>query len=193
MPNPTIHVMRHLITFFLGGFLLFSVIDVHSQSSTDVGLEVQVYPTGIIPGIRIETQLSERSALNFRLGYQWIRHRDLGVHEDERGNGFGFTGGYRHYFQNSDHDGWNIGFKTDVWLNDIDWKDNIGSTNQATGNTNITVIQPTLELGYLILNEHSIFITPTLSFGYEWNVKTKGEPTGEGAILLIGIQIGKRF
>ncbi len=58
--------------------------------------------------------------------------------------------------------------------------------------SNITVIQPTIELGYLIKKEFS-HITPTIAFGYEWNVKTNGEPTGEGAILLLRIQIGKRF
>ena len=66
--------------------------------------------------------------------------------------------------------------------------------NEISGNTDIIVIQPTLEVGYLFLPfDSNLHISPTVSFGYEVNVRTRGEPVGEGAILLLGFQIGKRF
>ena len=173
---------------------LFAALFIFTQSSVaqiDVNIELQAYPTGIIPGLRIEHNQGNKSATHIRLGYNWIRHRDLGVQDDERGDGIGFTLGHKRYFKEG-HEGWHLGIKSDFWWNTIDWKNNIGEVNEVSGTTNITVIQPTLELGYLI-SKPNLLITPTIAFGYEWNVKTEGQPTGEGAILLIGIQIGKRF
>lgn len=178
--------MKKLFIFIV---LSLSLYQAHSQ--IDLNFELQVYPTGIIPGIRIEQNQGEMSATHLRIGYNWIRHRDLGVQEDERGDGFGFTIGHKRYFKNN-HQGWNIGLKTDFWRNTLDWKNNINQVDEITGTTKITVIQPTAELGYLIQKEN-FHLTPTIAFGYEWNVKTEGEPTGEGAILLLGIQLGKRF
>ena len=156
-----------------------------AQNSTDLSFEFQAYPTGLIPGIRFETGLSDQSSILFRLGYNWIRHRDLGVHEDERGDGFGFTIGYKKYFS-PERSGWGLALKNDVWWNSIDWTD-----PGISGQTDITVLQPTLELSY-VMGKNVLFV-PSIAFGYEWNVKTEGEPTGEGAILLIGFQFGKRF
>ena len=181
--------MRILIS--LVGFLLFSA-SMSGQNMTDLSFEVQVYPTGLIPGIRWSKKTNDTDRLLLRLGYNWFRHRDLGVHDDERGGGVGGSIGYLRYL-NTEHKSVYIGLKNDIWFNKVDWFDEISSTNVLTGKTSILVLQPTLELGYTLLLQNSHFLTPTISFGYEWNVKTNGEPTGQGAILLIGIQIGKRF
>ncbi len=171
-------------------FLLFLISQL-SYSQIDLNFELQVYPTGIIPGLRIEQNHNSKSATHIRLGYNWIRHRDLGIQDDERGHGFGFTLGHKRYFREG-HKGWNLGVKSDFWWSILEWQQNIDQPNGTSGTTKITVIQPTLELGYLIKKEN-IHFTPTLAFGYEWNVKTNGEPTGEGAILLLGIHVGKRL
>ena len=92
--------------------LFLSLEGVYCQ--IDLNFELQAYPTGIIPGVRIEQNQGTKSATHLRLGYNWIRHRDLGVHDDERGDGFGFTIGHKRYF-NENHEGWNIGLKSDVW------------------------------------------------------------------------------
>ena len=160
------------------------------QSNMDYLIEFQAYPTGLIPGIRLEKRMNRGQSAHIRLGYNWIRHRDLGVHDDERGHGLGFTLGYKKYFKQI-HQGWSLGMRNDIWWNSIDWKDE-GAGSTMNGNTSITVVQPTLELSYLFENQHYI-ISPSISFGYEWNVRTKGDPTGEGAILLLGIQVGKRL
>ena len=78
--------------------------------------------------------------------------------------------------------------KSDVWFNTIDW-----TTGSESGTTDITVIQPTAEIGYQFLGQSGFFISPSIAFGAEWNVSTRGEPTGQGAILLVGVQVGKRF
>ena len=146
----------------------------------------------MIPGIQIERGFAERNAIHLRLGYQFIRHADLGVHEDERGDGYGFTLGYKRYLKDGFR-AWFWGVRNDVWFNTLDWKDNIGELNEAGGTSEIVVLQPTVEAGYLFELRESAFFTPTIAFGYEINVETQGADVGEGAILLIGFQLGIRF
>lgn len=178
-----------LIVLFV---VIFQSNPVCAQSTTDVSFEFQAYPTGLIPGFRIEKSLSAKSTLHLRLAYQFIDHRDLGVHQNEEGSGFGFTLGFnkflKHYYEK-----WHFGIRNDIWFNTIDWESSIGTAPVPFGTTDIIVVQPTAQIGYLFDFNKSWFITPTVSFGYEVNVRTEGEPTGEGAILLIGINVGKRW
>ena len=171
---------------------VFILICLNVQAQWSIGPETQVYPTGIIPGLRVEKQINDRSALNFRLGYQWIRHRDLGVHEDERGNGYGFSLGYRTRFSENKK-GFSLIVRTDIWWNDIDWKDNIDAPEEVSGNTDIVVLQPTLVLEDVFTLSPSLLLIPSIGVGYEWNARTKGEPTGQGAILLIGVSLMKEL
>ena len=158
--------------------------DLSATKNLEIGLEIQAYPTGILPGIRIEKYLNSNSSLNLRLGYQLIDHRDLGVHENEEGSGYGASLAYRRFFK-PDYKGLSLAIRTDLWFNEIDWRDEL-----LEGTSNITVLQPTLMGEYAIQVSSSMMITPSLSFGYEWNVSTDGEPTGEGAIILIGCSLG---
>ena len=178
---------RVIITFSM---MLFAT-QIFTQKTTEFTLNLQAYPTGMIPGIQLEKNLNDKSSFLVRLGYNWFRHRDLGVHDDERGGGFGGTIGYRRYFSN-DFKGWSIAVKSDVWWNDVDWYDLDLNNDRVEGKTSITVLQPTAELGYTFYNDSLVF-RPSLAFGVEWNVRTSGAPTGEGPIVLAGFSIGKRF
>lgn len=158
--------------------------DLSKEKAFEFGIEIQAYPTGIIPGIRCEKYLTAKSSLNIRLGYQLIDHRDLGVQDNEEGSGYGASLAYRRFFK-SDHQGLSLAFRTDLWFNKIDW-----TNEMVSGTSNITVIQPTLMGEYAFQVHPSFVITPSLSFGMEWNASTDGEPTGEGAILLLGCTFG---
>lgn len=172
--------------------LVCSMPKLFSQNNPfDINFEFQAYPTGLIPGIRLEKGMSEKSALHLRVGYNWVNHRDLGVQDDEKGDGFGFTLGWKRYFKDI-NGGLFLGARSDIWFNSIDWTnvDDIGVPESGT--TDIIVVQPTLEGGYLFVKNKFVF-APTVGFGYEINVKTSGKDVGEGAILLIGINIGYRI
>ncbi|MBK8556963.1 MAG: hypothetical protein IPL65_14870 [Lewinellaceae bacterium] len=174
--------------------LLFATQTLSAQSSWSAGLELQAYPTGFMPGIRIEKAMTPHDALHLRLGYNMANHGDNGVQDDERGGGFGGSLGYRYYFQ-SGQKGWCLGPRADVWCNRMDWKslDAAGQT-LASGTTRITVVQPTLEAGYQFRPGNSkLFVTPTLAFGYEVNVVTAGREVGQGAIFLLGIVVGMEW
>ena len=167
--------------------ILFILSACVSYGQTDLSINTQVYPTGIIPGIQIDQFIGNNKAVLLRLGYQFIDHRDQGVQDDEVGDGFGFTLGFRKYFADRNSKLY-FSIKSDVWFNTIDW-----TTGSESGTTDITVIQPTAEIGYQFLGQSGYFISPSIALGAEWNVSTRGEPTGEGAILLVGVQVGKRF
>ena len=172
-------------------FFLLVAFVITSFGQLDLSFEFQAYPTGLIPGLRLEKSIGKKSAVNARVGYQFIDHRDLGVQDDETGNGYGFTLGYKYYFKEGFR-GFSLGVRNDFWFNEIDWVSDVNGI-EASGTSNITVVQPTAEAGYLIpIGENWIF-TPTIAFGVEINVKTDGEPVGEGAILLVGLNFGYRF
>lgn len=160
-----------------------------TYSGSTIGLDMQVYPTGIIPGIRYEAPLSTKSNLYLRAGYQIIDHRDLGVQDDETGTGYGFSLGYRRFF-NETRTKWSLMLKTDVWFNTIDWTNEMLAT---TGTTEIVVLQPTAQLEYAFDLGERLVLAPNVAFGLEWNVSTDGEPTGEGPILLLGVALAYKL
>ncbi len=166
-------------------------LPVHTQI-TDVTLELQAYPTGIIPGVRIERGFSGQHAVHLRLGYQFIDHRDLGVQDDEKGQGLGFSLGYKRYFR-PEFRGWFLGAKSDIWWNQIDWTQRPGTITEVKGTADIVVLQPTLEGGYNFLLGNNWVLSPSVAFGWELNVVTNGREVGQGSIILAGILIGKRF
>lgn len=177
----------------LAVFLQIAAAKTEAQETPlNVSAEFQIYPTGMLPGLRIEKGFGIRHALLLRAGYNVVRHGDAGKHDDERGGGPGFTFGYKRYFAEGFR-GWFAGVKNDFWFNEIKWKDNAGLPNESAGTSRISVVQPTAVAGFLFEFGHDWILAPALAFGFEINVKTKGEPTGEGAIFLAGIQLGKRF
>lgn len=164
------------------------------QNSFALGLEFQAYPTGLIPGLRLDYHLSPHHSVHARAGYNWVRHGDNGVQDDEQGQGYGGTLGYRYFFR-PEHARWFVGGRADLWGNELDWQDlSPDGVLLATGTTRITVFQPTAEAGYrFLLAGGHVYLAPALAFGLEINVKTEGEPVGEGTILLLGLSAGWQF
>ena len=62
-------------------------------------LKYRLIPQELFLACDIERGFLYKHVLHFRLGYNWIRHGDQGVHEDERGDGFGFSLGYKYYLK----------------------------------------------------------------------------------------------
>lgn len=172
-------------------FATFLILQINLHAQTDVALEIQIYPTGFIPGISIDKHISTKHVAYIRGGFNFFNHRDLGVWTNEEGGGYGGSIGYKRYLNDSQL-GFRFGIKNDIWFNTVDWAGFNAVNSPIFGRTKIIVIQPTLEAAY-VWDFGNILIAPSLAFGLEWNVKTEGEPTGEGPILLFGIQLGKRI
>ncbi len=158
-----------------------------SRPYSSLAFEFQAYWTGIIPGFTYERFLTDRDAVHVRLGHQTIRHEDFGEHDDERGNGFGGTLGYRRYWPN----GLSVGVRVDLWANQLDWTDNIGQANQRTGRTDVTVLQPVVEGAWRKFFAGRWFVQPSAALGAEINIQTDGEDTGQGFIYLLGVSVGR--
>jgi len=184
-----------ILSFFIIANTQAQENKIKAFSIIDVSAEMQVYPTGLIPGIRFDANLSKKDALNFRLAMNIFDHRDLPMkaginnHTSETGFGYGFSLGYRHYFWNNVKNLF-VGARSDLWVNKVDWQ----KTNNIKGVSNIIVIQPTIEAGWLfeIGKTKNFIVTPSIGFGYEWNALVNGEQTGYGMILLAGVSIGYR-
>lgn len=169
--------------------------DIFGQAGTtpmpwEAGVEFQAYPTGNIPGVLIDRPFSELTYGEVRLGYNFVRHRDQGVHDDERGGGPGFSLGVKRYFNTKS--GWFLSIRSDLWLNTVDWRDGKGTTFKSEGTTDVIVLQPTAMIGHAFaLGDGGWIIRPTLAGGIEINIKTEGEEVGEGVIGLLGVQLSK--
>lgn len=160
----------------------------------EIGADVQKYPTGILLAARAEFSLQTHHAIDVRVGYNGLDHRDFGVHDSEIGGGFGGSVGYRYYFDES-HKNWFLGPRVDLWNNIVDWID-FDEQDQdpiAQGESDIFVLQPTLVGGYhWVVNQHFV-ITPTIAIGAEINIITEGAEIGQGLILLLGANATYRF
>ena len=174
-------------------FFSLSPAQADDDTALHLGFELQVYRTGIIPGVRIERGFARRHAVHFRLGYQRIRHEDFGVHDDERGNGRGFSLGYSWFLKPGGFDGWSFGVRSDLWFNTLDWVDNEGEPDEMRGTTDVVVLQPTVDAAYRWQLSDHYFVMPSIAAGFEINVDTDGEEVGQGFILLVGITAGYSF
>jgi len=160
------------------------------RATHTLGMEFQAYPAGLMPGLSYALGLGSNHEVNFRAGMNFAKRNDWGVQLDERGSGFGVTLGYRYRMQL-----WNqifsIGPRCDIWDMDINYEDSRFMGPMAVrSTTEILVVQPTVELAWWKrLGEGPWELGLSLSNGYEINVRTEGEPVGEGFITLIGVNI----
>ena len=152
-----------------------------SNRRTVLGLSVQLYPAGIITTANAEIVFKEKSSLLFRLGANFANRKDFSQYNDnEKGNGFGGTIGYRKHF-NLKRGNIIVGLNTDVWNMWIDWKNNIGEINQTQGTTYTLVLQPWAEAGYFFsIKQSPVQLGISTGFGREINVVTNGKDVGQG-------------
>ena len=178
---------------------LFLLIPVSVSSQNTIGFETQVYPAGIVPGLRFDIPIAKNSVLTSRVGYNFTDRRDWGEHDNEEGGGPGFSLGVKKIRFLTEK--LSLHFRTDLWFMEIDWENTreicgfrfCTVAGIDTGETNIIIFQPTFGLVYDFELNQQILLQPSVSFGYEINVKTEGEDVGEGAILLLGLNLGYQF
>lgn len=175
------------------GFFLFLLIALHSLANAQntrqrraqsLGFDLQVYPAGTIFNVKSAWAVSPKSELIGKLGYNIAQRENFGKHDSEEGNGPGFTFAYKRYLRTGFR-GWYAEGRMGMWFLDIDWRDN---TPAASGNTDISVLQPTLGIGYdFPLKNERIKLGLLVAFGYEVNIVTSGEEVGQGGISLLGL------
>ena len=178
--------------YFLFIFNFSLLIACFSQTNEEVqqhktgsgGVSAQVYPAGYIIAVYVDLSRTTKTSFLIRTGWNFIDRKDFSHYNDhEEGNGIGMGVSYRrHFFL---HKGEIMAaINTDVWNEWIDWENNIGQINQASGKTYTLVLQPWLETGYFTgVNKSSLKYGITAGFGREINVVTDGKDVGQGWIL----------
>jgi len=184
-------------------FIAFLLLSISTQAQNSISFEAQAYPAGIISSIRFDVFFSNDLFFNYRIGYNLTNRRDWGKRDNEKGGGPGFSLGFER--SNLLRNNLSLNLRTDFWIMKIDWENYEYRTCEpgdfcpqglnvqrftTSGTSSIIVFQPTLSTGYYIPLRKSMFIKPTLSFGYEINIYTSNEPVGEGGIFLVGVQLG---
>lgn len=160
--------------------------DTRLRGAQSLGFDLQNYPAGTIFNIKSAWAVSAKEELIGKLGYNIAQRQNFGEHDSEEGNGPGFTFAYKRYVRNG-FKGWYAEGRVGMWFLDIDWRDN---TPAASGNTDISVLQPTLGIGYdFALNKERLKLGLLVAFGYEVNFITSGEEVGQGGILLFGASL----
>ncbi|MES1220964.1 MAG: hypothetical protein ABUT20_36025 [Bacteroidota bacterium] len=153
----------------------------------DVGGEFQWYPKGYIYALHLASNSRLHHSFQLRLGYNTSNWKDEGLHDKEEGGGPGFSLGYRYYFLVKPH-GFFLGARADLWRLSIDWNELL-----VKGKSKVWALQPTAELGYMILINDLFFITPSIAAGVQTNLKTEGQEVGDGSVFLVGLSAGWRF
>jgi len=150
------------------------------------GLETQMYPAGLMINARADWPLNKKGLLVAKIGYNIAERQDFGEHDQEDGGGLGLAMGYKYYFKEG-FKGLYTEARLSAWFLDIDWRNN---SPAAAGNTDITVLQPTLAAGYdFLLKGDKVKLGLFAAVGYEINIVTSGEEVGQGGISIIGASI----
>ncbi|MFN0030621.1 MAG: hypothetical protein ACKVOR_00530 [Flavobacteriales bacterium] len=175
--------------------IIASFANAQDRTSNPLGFSIgaQLYPAGIIPHLQLLLPMRDHLALNFRFGYNSADRKDFSPHnEHEEGGGFGTTIGLRRYF--TLRKGFAFGgLNSDIWNLTINWSDTKAG-EKTTGSTDILVLQPWLEAGYLLPISNSNFdIGTSLGFGREINLITIGDEVAQGWMGSLSLFIKVRF
>jgi hypothetical protein len=181
-----------LLVFLMAATLLGKAQE--RRTLLNAGLEYKWYPAGQMVNLQTEIALphATNQSLNASVGFNMAKRFNFsGLNDDEHGSGPGIALGYRYYFKpDKSPQGVYIGARTDLWWMNIDWIDN--SHLPSSGQTRITVLQPTFELGYK-QGFKSIDVFLGFVNGYEINVVTIGKEVGQGWITELQLGLAKRF
>ena len=129
---------------------------------------------------------------NFRIAYNDIDRKDFSsLNDTETGGGLGASLGYRYFF--GKRKGIFVGARADIWGLTIDWTDENNPVAMQSGVTNVTVFQPTVEVGYQFFIKKHWTVAPTFTNGYLINVKTTGDKVMDGFTSLIGVNVGYKL
>ncbi len=180
--------MRWRIILFI--IFCFSLNEAKPQSIL-LGPEYNFYPAGYIVGVQVESPFKTTvHSWNARVAYNFSDRKDFsGLNDYEEGGGPGVSFGYR-YYPMKECSGIYLGLRTDLWRMKINWIDD--SEIVKKGSTDITVFQPTFELGYLFHLGDNWDVGTAFVNGFEINVMSEGEDVGQGWITLWQLRLSRR-
>jgi Protein of unknown function (DUF3575) len=181
------YTSQAILFFFLTCFIIPARSQDFGYKTIDVGGEFQYYSKGYITALHLAYNFRIHHSIQVRVGYNKSNWKDKGEHDNEEGGGPGFSLGYRYYFLVRPH-GFFLGARADWWRLNIDWREGI-----ITGKSKTSALQPTVEMGYMVLINDEFFISPSIAAGVQSNLNTQGEAVGDGFLFLAGVSVGWKF
>lgn len=171
---------------FLAAYLMLP--SMLAAQRTGLGVQLRGYPAGLISNALVERRVGPRLFLAALGGYNFTNRRDFGRHDDERGGGPGLGLGLTRSGPQRSGLQWGVG--AELWNLHIDWRDGAS----RSGETRVLVLQPGAKLGYgWTLGDSRTVIDISIGLGREVNLRTRGEPVGQGPILLLGFGLQRRL
>ena len=175
------------------GILIYLCSISYSQemgfNTTDIGAEYNYTSSYSSYSMQLAFNAKTHHSIIIRGGYNKIQSDPTTADNNESGNGWSASLGYRYYIKVLPRRFY-IGTRVEVSNLDINWSKFIGG-----GTSKIIVLQPSIETGYTLLINELFFITPYVAGGFQTTLKTKGETVnyGNGFIPFAGISAGFRF
>lgn len=152
----------------------------------NLGGEIQAHAVGATLGARADLYLGKHVNWNFRLSYNLLNNKkENNINAEEKGGGFGVALGYRYFLDK--REGLFVGARADFRKMTIDWTAAVPLTSPTIGVSEVSIFQPSVEVGYLFkINKHWT-VAPALSSGFNLNMITKGEKVDSGFVAQIGV------
>ena len=167
-------------------FLLFYQTTIAQENTenlihSEIGIQVQVYPAGIIPTLNAVLPQSKSLSWNFRLGLNITDRKDFSpVNDHEEGKGYGGSIGLQKHFVLGKGE-IRTGLSCDVWNMKIDWENNKDTPLITSGKSTTLVVQPWIHGGYFVRpNKSKLSLGAGFGLGREINVKTSGREVAQG-------------
>lgn len=158
-------------------------------NTKDIGLEYVWVKDS--PGINLQLAFNAKIHHSFitSIGYKQAWKHIPNTNNNEKGKGFGGSLGYRYYFKIIPK-GIYIGARAHVWSLSM-----YKTADNTAGNTNLTVAQPSAELGYTAVINDMAFISFYYSAGtqVQLSAEDKTYGYGKGSVSAFGISGGIRF
>ena len=184
----TVFILIYSMTAFAqdAALLSYRAVEGIKIPRINLGGEIQAHAVGATLGARADLYLGKHVNWNFRLSYNLLNNKkENNINAEEKGGGFGVALGYRYFLDK--REGLFVGGRADFRKMTIDWTSAVPLTSPTIGVSEVSIFQPSVEVGYLFkINKHWT-VAPALSSGFNLNMITKGAKVDSGFIAQIGI------
>lgn len=155
-------------------------------TTTDVGVDFKTFSDGSFVGLHLGFGAKLHHALHGSIGYYMAKNNTPSYYSNKTKGGLGVNIGYR-YYTKPRPDGFFIGIDASLFTNKATLNSQVPETY-----TSLKFI-PSLQTGFMILINDQIFITPSVSVGYNTNLENKLNVNGGKAVAVPGISAGVKL
>jgi hypothetical protein len=165
----------------------------HSQdlgyNTTDIGAEYSWVENS--PGVNLQVAFNAKIHHSFlaSVGYKTAYRPISGTHNNEKGQGWGGSVGYRYYFDYIPRSFF-VGARTHFWSLSM-----YRTADPTLKTVSVLIAQPSIEVGYTAVINDIFFITTYISAGKQFTISSPDDTFGygKGSATGAGISAGFRF